>query len=72
MTPPEDERPNGWRAQEIECVVLGKAIRETRARREISQETLGRRANLHRNYVGAIERGEINSTFRSCGRSRPG
>lgn len=44
-------------------VVLGGAVRETRARRGFSQEELGQRANLHRNYVGAIERGEINPTF---------
>jgi len=29
-----------------------------------SQEQLGFDADLHRNYVGAIERGEINPTFR--------
>lgn len=44
---------------------LGLAIRETRARRGFSQEELGFRAGLHRNYVGAIERGEINPTFRT-------
>lgn len=43
---------------------LGRAIRELRARRGLSQEELGYRAGLHRNYVGAIERGEINPTFR--------
>lgn len=43
---------------------LGRAVREARARRGISQEELGFRARLHRNYVGAVERGEINPTFR--------
>jgi transcriptional regulator with XRE-family HTH domain len=43
---------------------LGRAIRELRARRGLSQEELGNRSGLHRNYVGAIERGEINPTFR--------
>jgi len=44
---------------------LGIAVRELRYGRWISQEDLGRRARLHRNYVGAIERGEINPTFRT-------
>lgn len=43
---------------------FGRAVRELRARRGHSQETLGFAAGLHRNYVGAIERGEINPTFR--------
>lgn len=43
---------------------LGRTIRELRARRGLSQEELGFRSGLHRNYVGAIERGEINPTFR--------
>jgi transcriptional regulator with XRE-family HTH domain len=43
---------------------LGRAVRELRARRGLSQEELGNRSGLHRNYVGAIERGEINPTFR--------
>jgi len=43
---------------------LGRAVRELRARRGLSQEMLGYRSGLHRNYVGAIERGEINPTFK--------
>jgi transcriptional regulator with XRE-family HTH domain len=46
-------------------VILGRAVRELRAVRVLSQEELGFRARLHRNYVGAIERGEINPTFRT-------
>jgi transcriptional regulator with XRE-family HTH domain len=44
---------------------LGRAVFETRARRGFSQEELGFRSKLHRNYVGALERGEINPTFRT-------
>ncbi len=43
---------------------LGRAVRIMRATRGLSQEELGARADLHRNYIGAIERGEINPTFR--------
>jgi len=42
---------------------LGAAVRESRARRGLSQEELGARSGLHRNYVGALERGENNPTF---------
>ncbi len=43
---------------------LGRALLELRARRSLSQEALGFAADIHRNYVGALERGEINPTFR--------
>lgn len=39
---------------------LGKRIRELRKEMGISQEELGFRANLHRTYIGSIERGEQN------------
>ncbi|HKG04755.1 MAG TPA: helix-turn-helix transcriptional regulator [Conexibacter sp.] len=45
-------------------LALGAAVRELRARRGFSQEELGFRGRLHRNYVGAVERGEINPTLR--------
>jgi transcriptional regulator with XRE-family HTH domain len=46
-------------------LALGRVVRELRARHAISQEELGFRSRLHRNYIGAIERGEINPTFRT-------
>lgn len=47
-----------------ELRALGRAVCELRARHGLSQEQLGFRSGLHRNYVGAVERGEVNSTFR--------
>ena len=46
-------------------LALGTVVRELRARHALSQEELGFRARLHRNYIGAIERGEINPTLRT-------
>lgn len=54
---------SGRGTQSAEHAVLGRAVREARARRGLSQEQLGAEGGLHRNYVGAIERGEINPTF---------
>ena len=44
---------------------LGAAIRERRAKLEISQEKLAELVNVHRNYVGKVERGEQNITIDS-------
>ena len=44
---------------------LGNAIRERRLRMEVSQEKLAELANVHRNYVGKVERGEQNITIDS-------
>jgi len=44
-------------------ISFGKRLRELRRDRELSQEELGLRADLDRNYVGGIERGEINPTL---------
>lgn len=59
---PSHAEPAEWRRREL--AALGRAVRELRARRGFSQEQLGYRAGLHRNYVGAVERGEVNATFR--------
>ena len=43
---------------------FGRAVREARGRCALTQTEVGRRVRLHRNYVGAVERGEINPTLR--------
>jgi transcriptional regulator with XRE-family HTH domain len=39
---------------------LGNALRDIRTDSRLSQEELGLRTGVHRNYIGGIERGERN------------
>jgi transcriptional regulator with XRE-family HTH domain len=39
---------------------LGNALRDVRTDSRLSQEELGLRTGVHRNYIGGIERGERN------------
>lgn len=48
--------------QEI-LVKFGTAIRKARIKAGLSQEKLAERANLHRTYIGMIERAEKNITL---------
>ena len=49
-------------AQERDRVqaAFGKRVREFRTEQELTLEMLAEKADLHENYVGAVERGERN------------
>lgn len=47
---------------------FGIRVRALRESQGLSQEQLGERCGLHRNYVGGLERGEYNPTLFSMAR----
>jgi transcriptional regulator with XRE-family HTH domain len=51
---PKTAPPQPWRD------ALGTRVRELRAERQWSQETLAERADIHTTYVSGIERGRRN------------
>ena len=44
-------------------ILFGAKVRELRVKSNYSQELLADKANLHRTYIGMIERGEKNITL---------
>ncbi len=44
-------------------VKFGKKVREVRVKRGLSQEALADHANVHRTYIGMVERAEKNITL---------
>ncbi len=44
-------------------IKFGKKIREVRTKRGLSQEALADIANVHRTYIGMVERAEKNITL---------
>lgn len=44
-------------------VKFGNKVRELRLKQNISQEKLAEKANVHRTYIGMIERAEKNITL---------
>ncbi len=51
------------RSKNQKCVAFGRVVRRFRISLGISQEELADRANIHRTYIGGIERGERNPTL---------
>jgi transcriptional regulator with XRE-family HTH domain len=49
-------------------IKFGKRVREERLKRTLSQEQLAELANVHRTYIGMIERGEKNISLLSIER----
>jgi transcriptional regulator with XRE-family HTH domain len=48
--------------QEI-LIKFGERVREIRKKKKLSQEDLAHKADLHRTYIGMIERAEKNLTL---------
>lgn len=46
-----------------ELIKLGKRIRYLREKKGLSQETLGFKARLHRNYISKLELAQKNPTY---------
>ena len=44
---------------------FGERVRAARKAKGLSQEQLGALVGLHRTYIGHIERGEVNPSFRN-------
>ena len=50
-------------AKKAVLMQFGRAVREFRKATGISQEELAERTEIHRTYIGGIERGERNPTW---------
>lgn len=51
------------KTSQLFLISLGNAIRDRRVALGLSQEALADRANLHRTYIGMVERAERNITI---------
>ena len=51
------------KAKQNILIIFGKRVRELRKSKDLSQEELASKADLHRTYIGMIERAEKNITL---------
>lgn len=58
------EPPTLWGMKELQQE-LGGRIRRLRIRKGYTQESFADKCGLHRNFMGAVERGEQNLTLKS-------
>jgi ribosome-binding protein aMBF1 (putative translation factor) len=67
-TPPRSEphtkRKKRAQIPNDDLVNFGHEVRRMREAQDISQEELGFRAGLHRNFIGYVERAEENATMK--------
>lgn len=49
-------------------IKFGDSVRSLRLERNLSQEQLAEKADLHRTYIGMIERAEKNITLKNIGK----
>jgi transcriptional regulator with XRE-family HTH domain len=52
--------------------IVGSKVRQMRVTKQISQEELAFRANIHRAYIGQIERAELNVTVKTLAKIADG
>lgn len=62
---PPAGQPDDSGAKDSEVVALGQRVRELRQAAGMTQESLADAAGLHWTYVGQIERGERNPTYKN-------
>lgn len=57
--------PAGKKSKDAELVEFGSHLRALREKAGMTQESLADSAGLHWSYVGQVERGERNLTYKS-------
>lgn len=60
------------KAVQVQLDALGTVIRDERKRLKLSQEKFAEVCDLHRTYIGQIERGEKNVSFENISRIAAG
>lgn len=67
----DEPRGTGWTESDL-LLAFAASVRLRRRYSDVTQEGLGLATGLHRNYVGAIERAEVNPTLLTIARVSAG